>query len=280
MGAVTGIQANLAVDLATLRWLVELGADEAIGDSPVDRYALPAPVAKTAARKAAGAGAEPVAPAVLHKPAAEPDKADEAVEAASRLAAGCNSLDELRAALAGFEGCALKKGARNTVFADGNPAAPLMIIGEAPGREEDARGLPFVGQAGQMLDRMLAAIGIARDHADVANACYITNLVPWRPPQNRDPSADEAAIMKPFMLRHIALAAPKLLVLLGNVPARGLVGATKGITRLRGTWADLADRPALHMLHPAALLHNPANKRHAWADLLALKDKLEGLDHG
>ena len=270
----SGLQAN-AADLARLRWLIELGADEAIGDSPIDRYALPAAVAKPAAGRAVAQALAPVAAAV---PAAEGAAA--AVAEAERVAAGCNSLEDLRAALAAFEGCALKKGARNTVFADGNPEAPLMIIGEAPGREEDARGLPFVGPAGQMLDRMLAAIGIARDHAELANACYITNLVPWRPPQNRDPSADEAAMMKPFMLRHIELAAPKLLVLLGNVPARGLMGATTGITRLRGSWVDLAGRPALHMLHPAGLLHNPANKRHAWADLLALKDRLEGLDNG
>ena len=286
-------QGHRSADLAALRWLIELGADEAIGDFSIDRYALPqAPARKATQGEPAQTGAAaPVAPLSVTmsiavnadapaRLAAESDAQAGLVAAAVALAAGCNSLEALRAAIEGFEGCALKKGARSTVFADGKPAAHVMIIGEAPGRDEDACGRPFVGAAGQMLDRMLGAIGLARDHEDLARACYITNLMPWRPPQNREPSADEAAMMAPFVLRHIELAAPKLLVLLGNVPARALTGAKSGITRLRGTWVTLSNRPALHMLHPAGLLHNPGNKGHAWADLLVLNDKLKGLGRG
>ena len=268
-------------DLATLRWLMELGADEAIGDSAIDRYALPAKLASRAVpagseRSSAGVGQPtPVAAAVaaaappLH--AVQPDHLGMAAE----LAAQCTTLEALRQAVEAFEGCALKRGARNTVFCDGNPAADLMIIGEAPGRDEDSSGRPFVGASGQLLDKMLAAIGISRTSTAAKSACYITNVLPWRPPQNRDPSADEAAMMLPFLRRHITLAEPKVIVLLGNVPARALLGATMGITKLRGQWAEVEGRPALHMLHPAGLLRNPINKRMAWADLQALRARLD-----
>ena len=172
-----------------------------------------------------------------------------------------------------FEGCELKRGARNLVFADGDPSARVMIVGEAPGRDEDREGRPFVGRAGQLLDRMLAAIGLDRT-ARGESAVYITNVLPWRPPQNRDPKAEEIEMMLPFLARHVALADPDLLVVMGNISAQAVLGR-RGITRLRGTWAEAMGRPVLPMFHPAYLLRNPAAKREAWADLLALQAKLK-----
>jgi DNA polymerase len=150
----------------------------------------------------------------------------------------------------------------------------VLILGEAPGREEDQEGLPFVGQAGQLLDRMFDAIGLSRHSADPANALYITNVLPWRPPQNRDPSPEEIAMMRPFVERHIELANPDIIVALGNTPCLTLLGE-KGILRLRGTWAQALNRPVLPMTHPAYLLRTPAAKREAWADLLSLKARLQ-----
>ena len=169
----------------------------------------------------------------------------------------------------------LKMGARNLVFFDGNPAARVMIIGEAPGRDEDMQGKPFVGRAGQLLDRMLAAIGMARHADDPARAVYITNVLPWRPPQNRDPTPEEIAMLLPFVQRHVELVDPELVVLMGNTSCQAGLGR-RGITRLRGTWTQAYGRPALPMFHPAGLLRNPHNKRHAWADLLELQARLEG----
>jgi DNA polymerase len=148
-----------------------------------------------------------------------------------------------------------------------------MIVGEAPGRDEDMQGKPFVGRAGQLLDRMFDAIGMGRAHSDAAQALYITNILPWRPPQNRDPSPAEMAMMLPFVTRHIELAAPEIVVLMGNISCDGLLGR-RGITRLRGQWQEVQGRPALPMFHPAYLLRQPAKKRETWADLLALKARL------
>ena len=190
------------------------------------------------------------------------------VAVARAAAEACDTLEELRAALEAFELCELKKGARNLVFSDGVPGARVMIVGEAPGRDEDRAGRPFVGRAGQLLDRMLAAIGLGRDAS-----VYITNVMPWRPPQNRDPRPEEIAMMKPFLARHVALAAPDLLVLVGNISCQAVLGK-RGITRLRGTWQEALGRPALPMLHPAYLLRQPLAKRETWADLLALQARL------
>ena len=143
-----------------------------------------------------------------------------------------------------------------------------MLVGEAPGRDEDREGRPFVGRAGQLLDRMLAAIGLSRE-----DSVYITNVLPWRPPQNRDPKPEEIAMMKPFLAKHIALVDPEVLVIMGNISCQALLGK-RGITRLRGNWEDALGKPALPMFHPAYLLRNPAAKREAWADLLALKARL------
>lgn len=244
--------------LSWLEWQVELGADEAIGDSPVDRFAL--------------SEAAPAAAAAAAAPAVKTDDIDPVVEA--RLAAKrADSLEALRAEMEAFAHCDLRMGARSFVFSDGNPAARLMIVGEAPGRDEDIQGKPFVGRAGQLLDRMFDAIGMGRDHPDASRSIYITNILPWRPPQNRDPSPAEMAMMLPFVMRHIELAAPEVVVLMGNISCDGLLGR-RGITRLRGQWQEVLGRPALPMFHPAYLLRQPAKKREAWADLLALKARL------
>ncbi|KGM86357.1 uracil-DNA glycosylase, family 4 [Roseovarius mucosus DSM 17069] len=252
--------------LASLIWQIELGATEAIGDAPVNRYELPEKAAKTAvAPKAEPPRAAVAAPALV----AGPDPA----AAAQAAAAAAMDLEALRAALGAYPHCELKRGARNLVFSDGNPAARVMIIGEAPGRDEDQQGKPFVGRAGQLLDRMLAAIGLMRGAEAPQEAVYITNVLPWRPPQNRDPNAEEIAMMRPFVARHVALVNPAAVVLMGNISCEAGLGQ-RGITRLRGRWAEAYGKPALPMFHPAYLLRTPAAKREAWADLLALKARL------
>jgi len=273
--------------LALLRWHVEMGADEAIAEAPIDRLA-----AATAAGAAAGAAADsppprpapstPTPPAAARPVAAAPpatfaESPSQAAQSARLLAAHAETLTALEAAIVGFEGCALKHTATNTVIADGAADAPLMIIGEAPGADEDRIGRPFVGRAGQLLDRMLAAIGLDRSGVLITNAIY------WRPPGNRTPTADEIAACLPFVLRHIALVRPKVLVLAGGTAARALLPPGPGITRLRGRWFDLAipgiddPVPTLPMFHPSFLLRAPERKREAWRDLLALRARLDEL---
>ncbi len=250
--------------LAQLAWQIELGATEAIGDAPVDRYALAAKEAAPTAPQAPPAeAATPEAPSGTTDP----------VEVARAAASGAPSLEALADALARYPHCELRRGARNLVFADGRPGARVMIVGEAPGRDEDLQGKPFVGRAGQLLDRMFAAIGLSRGDTDPATALYITNIIPWRPPRNRDPQPAEIAMMRPFMERHVALAAPDLVVLMGNISCEAGLGQ-RGVTKLRGRWTEAYGTPALPMVHPAYLLRNPAAKREAWADLLSLRARL------
>jgi uracil-DNA glycosylase len=264
--------------LALLRWYVEMGVDETIGDEPVNRLApgalplasaIPPPEPEPARQSVRAIAASP--------PAAFADSLGEAAQSARLLAARADTLAALEAAIAGFDGCALKQTATNTVIADGNPAAPVMIIGEAPGADEDRIGRPFVGRAGQLLDRMLAAIGLDRE------GVLITNVIYWRPPGNRTPTTDEIAACVPFVLRHVALVRPKVLVLAGGTAARALLPPGPGITRLRGRWFDLAvpglDQPVptLPMFHPSFLLRAPERKREAWRDLLALRARLDEL---
>jgi uracil-DNA glycosylase len=191
------------------------------------------------------------------------------------------SREALLAAVEAFEGCALKKTATTTVFAEGNPQAPIMLIGEAPGAEEDRQGRPFVGQAGRLLDKMLASIGFSR-HASGAKAAYITNIVFWRPPGNRTPTPQEILSCLPFVLRHIALIKPKALLLLGNVPLKALCQTDQGITSSRGQWRTLmvenTPYPAMPVFHPAYLLRQPQLKGLAWQDLLNFKKKIESFD--
>jgi len=210
-------------------------------------------------------------------PPALTESLSEAAQSARRLVSGAASVEALAALVAGFDGCPLKRTATNTVFIDGNPAAPVMIIGEAPGADEDRIGRPFVGRAGQLLDRMLAAIGLDR------GGVLITNVIYWRPPGNRTPTSAEIASCLPFVFRLIALVHPKVLVLSGGTAAGALLAQSQGITRLRGRWFDLAvpgiDKPVptLPMFHPSFLLRTPERKRDAWRDLLSLRARLDEL---
>jgi len=260
--------------VALLRWYIEMGVDEAIGAEPVNRFApapaIPTPILAPTPRPSAASATAAAPPKALTESLAE------AARSARQLAAGAKTVEALAAVIAGFDGCGLKRTATNTVFADGNPAAPVMIIGEGPGADEDRIGRPFVGRAGQLLDRMLAAIGLDRQSA------HITNVVYWRPPGNRTPTTAEIASCLPFVLRHIALVHPKILVLAGGTAAGALLPGGQGITRLRGRWFDLeipglAPVPTLPMFHPSFLLHTPERKREAWRDLLALRARLDEL---
>ncbi|CUH87738.1 uracil-DNA glycosylase, family 4 [Phaeobacter sp. CECT 5382] len=243
---------------ALLEWQVELGATEALCEAPVNRYELEAAAPKV--KEAQKPGMPPPAPP-------KPKPVDPVAEA-RKVAKSAPALPSLRQALADFRHCDLKMGARNLVFSDGQPGARVMVIGEAPGRDEDQQGKPFVGRAGQMLDRMLAAIDLSREQN-----VYITNVLPWRPPQNRDPLAEEIAVMVPFLERHVELAQPDILVLMGNISCQAVLGK-RGISRLRGQWDQAWGKPVIPMFHPAYLLRQPEQKRAAWADLLELKARL------
>jgi DNA polymerase len=268
--------------LALLRWYVEMGVDEAIGEIapnrllPPEPALVPQPAAATA--PAPMTARPPARAALVAPPGTFAESLAEAAQSARRVAAGADSIEALAALVAGFEDCPLKRTATKTVFIDGNPAAPILFIGEAPGADEDRIGRPFVGRAGQLLDRMLAAIGL--DRATV----QITNVIYWRPPGNRKPTTAEIAACLPFVLRHIALAKPQVLVLCGGTAASALLPVSDGITRLRGRWFDLAvpgldaPVPTLPMFHPAFLLRTPERKREAWRDLLALKARLDSVN--
>jgi uracil-DNA glycosylase family 4 len=259
----TGSEAKAAADL--IAWYEAMGADEAIGDSPVDRFATGAIPAKTSAKSPAS---PPKSRATSAKSRAGAESA--AIPASLEAAA---TLAELEALLAQFEGCALKRSAKRLCFARGSASARVMLIGEAPGRDEDLQGKPFVGRAGQLLDRMLAAIGLAEEHV------YITNTIYWRPPGNRTPTPQEIEACAPFLARQIDLLSPDVMVLLGGAAAKSILGVSEGIMRLRGKWKlyRSGDReiPTLATLHPAYLLRKPEEKRYAWRDLLMLKARLE-----
>jgi uracil-DNA glycosylase family 4 len=254
-----------------LDFYAEAGVDALVGEEPVDRFAdtsLPhastsklRPPSATLPRNEAGS--ESLAPL------AAPEEAAMAARAAAKSA---TTLDELRAILDKFDGCALKATATRLVFADGNPQARVMFVGEAPGRDEDIEGLPFVGRSGKLLDRMLAAIGLDR------TSVYIANIVPWRPPGNRTPTPQESQICLPFILRQIELADPDVMVCLGGPSAQTLLGIKEGITKTRGRWFsfDTGKREirAMPTFHPAFLLRSPLQKRFAWRDFLAIKKAL------
>ncbi len=262
--------------IALLDWYKAMGVDEVIGESEIDRFA---------ATQAAKAAAETASP----PPAQEPPKApaarrpgfasvapDEAVMDARERAGNAKSLQELEEALSGFDGCPLRATAKNTCFKRGSDKARVMFIGEGPGRDEDIQGVPFVGRAGKLLDKMLAAISLGED--DV----YVTNIVYWRPPGNRTPTLQEVQACMPFLERQVELLDPDFLVLIGGPATQHLLATKDGIMRMRGKWRDCdiggKTRQALPILHPAYLLRTPAAKRQAWRDLLTLKAALNKTD--
>ena len=257
-------QLNDAELLAALDWYRAAGVDLAVGEAPVNRFAAAAPMPRP--RPAVAQGTEPEASAPAMAAVAAPG-------GAPGLAAGARTMDELRAIMDAYDGCGLKLRATQLCFADGNPEAEIMLVGEAPGSEEDLQGKPFVGRAGQLLDRMLGAIGLDRTRV------FVVNTVPWRPPGNREPSPEEMALCQPFLFRQIELVAPRLLVTLGNVPTKALFSTSVGITRMRGQWKELTlgshRVKALATLHPAYLLRQPASKQMAWRDMLSLKQAIE-----
>jgi DNA polymerase len=288
MHTMTPNRTKTAQDILT--FYMEAGVDTPMGETPVDRFAdaagTPPPEiegpAREARREGARAGADP-APDRLRQPlspssgenkavASAPPPPDAAVMAARAAAKDAKSLEELRAILEKFDGCALKGAATQLVFGDGNPKARVMFVGEAPGYEEDKRGLPFVGRSGQLLDRMMAAIGLDRTSA------YIANIVPWRPPGNRTPTPQESQICLPFILRQIELVNPDILVCLGGPATQTLLSVTDGIMKTRGRWLSFntgtREIRALATLHPAYLLRQPLAKRLAWRDFLSLKQAL------
>jgi uracil-DNA glycosylase family 4 len=245
---------------ALLAWYAAMGADEAIGDMPVDCFAAPAAAAST-------------------PPRVQPRRRPVAAQATAAAGGGsridlsqANTLATLEAMVAAFEGCALKRTAKSLCFKRGRDDARIMLIGEAPGRDEDLSGKPFVGRAGQLLDRMLDAIGLAEEHV------YITNTVYWRPPGNRTPTPEEVEACAPFLARQIELLSPQVLVLLGGAAAKNILGVAEGIMRLRGKWLNHRsggrDIATLATLHPAFLLRNPEHKRLVWRDLLSVKERL------
>jgi len=274
----------------------DAGVDIALEDAPVNRFAESVSQSEqsrhSANREAAARGSEPrtlpnresgagsraasfaFARDDGQKSSAAPVPPDAAAIAAREAAKSADSLDELRAALSRFEGCALKNTAKNLVFADGNPKARVMFVGEAPGADEDREGLPFVGRSGKLLDRMMAAIGLDRSSA------YIANIVPWRPPGNRTPTPQESAICLPFIRRQIELVDPDILICLGKPSMQTLLGINDGIKASRGRWReyDTGSRiiKAMATFHPAYLLRTPAEKKFVWRDMLALKKALAG----
>jgi len=272
---------------ALLAFYVEVGVDTVLDEAPVNRFTaeaqdrLPAQrpasapavtLHQAAPSRARSAPSRPPAPAPARGSASAPPPPDAAIMAAREVAARATGLDDLRAVLQRFEGCALRFTAKQLVFADGNPRSRVMLVGEAPGRDEDLAGLPFVGRSGQLLDRMLAAIGLDRSNV------YIANVVPWRPPGNRTPTPQESQICLPFIKRQIELADPDVLVCLGGPSAAALLGMTDGIRKFRGRWrtyhTGTRDIRAIATFHPAYLLRSPLEKRFAWRDFQAIRAAL------
>lgn len=245
--------------LPLLQWYHEMGVDVAICDEPQDRFVPKEPLTVMPARSET----PPMKPSVPHS--------------SNHPAYQCRDLEELHQAMMNFTSCPLKETAMNLVFADGNPKASLMLVGEAPGADEDRQGLPFVGQSGQLLDKVLYSIGLDRTKV------YISNIIPWRPPGNRPPTTTEIAACQPFIERHIELIKPQVLVLLGGVAAKTLLGETEGIVRLRGSWKNYQPTPTSPVIktiatfHPAYLLRSPGQKAMVWRDFLTIEKELKNM---
>jgi len=271
-----------------LAWYLDAGVDEAVGEEPLDRYALlrEAQAKRDAEAKSVLKDAQPDKPAAQGRagragPApvrpADTGIGEDAIKNAVKLAGEAKKLDDLRTALEGFDDCPLKKTAMNLVFGDGNPDARIVLIGEAPGADEDRQGVPFVGASGQLLDKMLASIGL--DRSDV----FISNTVFWRPPGNRTPNAGEIAVCLPFVERIIEIIDPVILITVGGPATHSLLAQQGSVSRLRGRWFTYETPGMSHPIaasaiyHPANLLRTPAHKRQAWSDLIAIKAKLAEL---
>ncbi|MEI4488196.1 uracil-DNA glycosylase [Frigidibacter sp. MR17.14] len=266
---------------ALLTWQRDMGVTEAIGEAPVDRYAhaeaLAARRAEAAAATAgpgAASGLDAVQPGKRRPPPPpKPVEIDPAAEAAAAVA-GVTTLEALAVALEAFEHCELKRGARNFVFSDGRAGARVMVLGEAPSREEDQQNQLFIGAAGQLLDRMFAAIGLSRSAPDAEAAIYVANVLPWRlQSPHKLPAPGDIAMMRPFVEAHVRLADPDVLVVFGETAFRAACGRQGG-RAARGVWTEAFGRPVLPMDPPADLLRTPAAKREAWAGLLSLKERL------
>lgn len=258
---------------ALLEWHLDMGVDEAIGEAPKNWFApdTPPPVIQVVAV----AAPEPV----IEEAAPIPPQVavtSQAMEEAKLAAAGATNLTELITAIKGFNGCPLKKTAKNTVVMDGNPEAKILLIGEAPGQQEDEQGIPFCGPSGKLLDKMLASIGWSRGN------CLITNTIYWRPPNNRQPGPEEVMICRPFMEKFIALVDPELVIVVGGTAAKAVLGYETGITRLRGKMYEYKNPlneksyKAGVIFHPSYLLRQPSHKRLAWHDLLMLQNEHKG----
>lgn len=278
---------NRAEIIDMLRQQNHAGCTDVLADAPVNHYdvSMTAPAPHMPEIQAAEMQEAPqndmpsftpraipaTPPLAKAQPITPPAEADEA--AARALAQAADSLDALKSAMDGFDGCALKNTAKNLVFSDGLASAKIMLVGEAPGQDEDRQGKPLVGRAGQFMDAMLGAIGVSR-----TENLYMANVVPWRPPGNRTPSLEEIALCKPFIQRHIELVQPDILLLVGNISNKALLETTTGITKLRGQWQDYEmgakTIKALPLLHPAYILRRPETKADMWADLCALKKQV------
>ena len=259
-----------------LSWLVDMGADEAIGEEPIDRFAASAEKLR---QKAAPPALPPRQTALPTRgPVKPPVSSEETVQDSRKLADACSTLDDIEAALEKFDACPLKRTASNLCYADGNRGARVMFIGEAPGRDEDIQGKPFVGRSGQLLDKMLMAVDLDRHTSEAEKSAFITNVIYWRPPGNRKPTETETLMCMPFVQRTIELQAPEIIVCLGATPMQRLTGRTDGILKSRGRWREIEiggrSIPLMATLHPAYLLRQPAQKRLAWRDFLEIKKRL------
>jgi DNA polymerase len=280
--------AEKAYNFQALQWHIDHGADEVIVDEPVDRTAIPALPKKEETSKPKPATFSPSPMQAQGNPAGDLMGAAQAIVEAQKLAASCGTLEELGQAIRDFEGLSVKKTATNMVFCDGNPKARVMLVGEAPGADEDRQGKPFVGVSGQLLDRILACIDLSRTGKKAEEAVYISNILNWRPPGNRTPTQAEIDISLPFIERHIALIRPQLLILCGGVSAKGLLRRSDSISKLRGIFHDYQVPaavsggetiaiPAVATYHPAYLLRTPSQKKAVWADMLMIQEKLANL---
>ncbi len=255
---------------AALSWHLDHGVDEALADEMIDHTAMPV-IDRGEAPVRAEISPSSAAPVSLFG-------TSEVAEQALALAAGCSTLEQLKAAIESFDGLAVKKTATQIVFADGEPTAKVMVIGEAPGADEDRQGKPFVGVSGQLLDKILASISLSRAPGEGQKGVYISNILNWRPPGNRTPTDQEVQIALPFIQKHIELINPDFLILSGGIAAKGLLGSTESISKLRGKFHDVLINgktiPTIATYHPSYLLRTPTQKRAVWQDMLMLQERL------